>query len=320
MKGFALILIAFSFNAFAQGPYAPVTDSLGTTAMHKDSSAFVDWASASIIERGWQNITDTTLGRTTIGDNQSATDKSGINGVVSLGDSGIAILTFSSPIINGNGSDFTVFENAFNNTFLELAHVEVSSDGINFFRFESISLSQINTQILNVVDATDIHNLAGKYRNQYGTPFDLEELVGITGLDVNNITHVKIIDVVGNINEPYATYDSQGNVINDPFPTPFPTGGFDLDAIGVIHSFVGIKESAIAFKLYPNPANAIVQILFENQSEKQIDIIDLNGVIVERFTTYSNSFQLNVSDYSNGFYFIRTTAEGRSSTQKLLVN
>ena len=127
-------------NVFAQGPYAPVADSIGTTAIQKDSSAFIDWASACIVERGWKNITDTTLGKTSTGDIYSATEKSGINGVVSLGDGGSAILTFSSPIINGNGPDFAVYENAFNNTFLELAHVEVSSDGFNYFRFESSSL------------------------------------------------------------------------------------------------------------------------------------------------------------------------------------
>jgi hypothetical protein len=33
----------------------------------------------------------------------------------------------------------------------------------------------------------------------------------------------------------YASCDSQGHQINDPWPTPFPTGGFDLDAVGVIH-------------------------------------------------------------------------------------
>jgi hypothetical protein len=33
----------------------------------------------------------------------------------------------------------------------------------------------------------------------------------------------------------YASYDSQGHQINDPWPTNFPTGGFDLDAVGVIN-------------------------------------------------------------------------------------
>ena len=33
----------------------------------------------------------------------------------------------------------------------------------------------------------------------------------------------------------YSRCDSQGHQINDPWPTNFPTGGFDLDAVGVIN-------------------------------------------------------------------------------------
>ena len=320
MRFLTTIFITISINVFAQGPYAPVAGSLGTTAMHKDSSAFVDWAYACIVERGWQNITDTTLGKTTIGDSFSATDKSGVNGVVSLGDGGTATVTFSSPIIDGTGDDFAVFENAFDNTFLELAHVEVSSDGINFFRFESVSLSQVNTQILNIVNTTEIYNLAGKYRAQYGTPFDLEELIGITGLDINNVTHVKIIDVVGSINEPYASYDSQGNIINDPFPTPFETGGFDLDAIGIIHSFVGIKELTNAFNVFPNPASQQATIIFDNYADKTIQLIDLNGIIVKQIKTRSKEVQLNLLKYEKGIYILKSIEGEHVSIKKLLIN
>ncbi len=320
MRFLATIFITISLNVFAQGPYAPVAGSIGTTAMHKDSSAFTDWASACTVERGWQNIADTTLGKTSTGDIYSATEKSGVNGVVSLGDGGSAILTFSSPIINGNGPDFAVFENAFNNTFLELAHVEVSSDGINYFRFESFSLSQINTQIISNVNATGIQNLAGKYRAQFGTPFDLEQMIGITNLDVNNITHVKIIDVVGSINEQYGSFDSQGNIINDPFPTPFETGGFDLDAIGVIHSFVGIKESPNTFKIFPNPAKEKATIIFDNLSEKTIQLIDLNGVIVFQLKSKSNQIDLDLFRYSKGVYILKLIEGKNINIQKLLIN
>jgi len=320
MRLITIILLFYSVNVFTQGPYAPIADSIGTTAMHKDSSIFIDWASACYIERGWKNISDTTLGKTSSGDSFSATDKSGINGVVSLGDSGTAILTFSSPIINGNGADFAIFENAFDNTFLELAHVEVSSDGINYFRFESVSLSQINTQIINEVNTTEINNLAGKYRAQFGTPFDLEQMIGITNLDVNNITHVKIIDVVGSINEPYASYDSQGNIINDPFPTPFETGGFDLDAIGVIHSFVGIKELTTPFKVFPNPASHQATIIFDNYADKTIQLIDLNGIIVKQIKTRSNQVELNLLQYAKGIYILKSIEGENISIKKLLIN
>ena len=61
-------------------------------------------------------------------------------------------------------------------------------------------------------------------------------LAGTPGLDIQRITHVKVIDVVGSIDPDYASHDSHGNKVNDPWPTPFHTGGFDLDAIGVIHA------------------------------------------------------------------------------------
>ena len=160
-----------------------------------------------------------------------------LNGIVSLGDGGQAILKFENPIINGPGWDFAVFENSFSDTFLELGFVEVSSNGNDFFRFESTSLTQDTIQIdaFGSVIPEKINNLAGKYRANYGTPFELEELSLEQGLDINNITHIKIIDVIGSIDPNIGTYDFQNNLINDPFPTPFPSSGFDLDAVGVIH-------------------------------------------------------------------------------------
>ena len=173
---------------------------------------------------------------------------------------------------------------------------------------------------MNEVNATDIRNLAGKYRAQYGTPFDLEEMVGITNLNVNSITHVKIIDAIGSINQSYASYDSQGNMINDPFPTPFETGGFDLDAIGVIHSFVGIEESLNTFKVFPNPAKEKATIIFDNLSDKTIQLIDLNGVIVFQLKSNSNQIDLDLFRYSKGVYILKLIEGGNINIQKLLIN
>jgi len=155
--------------------------------------------------------------------------------VVSLGDGGSATLHFNPPFENLPGPDFAVFENGHLGGFLELAHVEVSSDGIRFFRFPSISLTQTKEQVgtFDVLDPGKIRNLAGKYRAGQGTPFDLEDLRQHEPLlDLDRITHVRVIDVVGTIDPAHASYDSEGRIINDPYPTPFFTGGFDLDAVG----------------------------------------------------------------------------------------
>jgi hypothetical protein len=111
------------------------------------------------------------------------------------------------------------------------------ADGERFVRFPSVSLTPTDEQVdgFGSLDPTNIHNLAGKYRQGYGTPFDLEDLADSTGIDINNIRFVKIIDVVGCIQPEYASYDSEGNIVNDPWPTPFYSGGFDLDAVCVIN-------------------------------------------------------------------------------------
>jgi hypothetical protein len=156
---------------------------------------------------------------------------------VSLGDGGSATLTFASPIMNGPGFDFAIFENGFDVgapgsglAFLELAFVEVSTDGVRYVRFQSSDNVQDTLQFSNAsgMDGSKLNNLAGKYIYDYGTPFDLDELKDSIGLDVNNINYVRVVDVVGSINAIYATHDSRGYIINDPYPTNFPSSGFDL--------------------------------------------------------------------------------------------
>ena len=92
------------------------------------------------------------------------------NKVVSLGDSGVALLTFDVPIRNNVGPDFLVFENGFSANYLELAFVEVSSDGIHFFRFPAVSNRSITKQIGpydTFGEVNGLYNLAGKYEVNY---------------------------------------------------------------------------------------------------------------------------------------------------------
>lgn len=324
MKYYIILLLNLFFfhqESSAQGPYAPHVGQQGTSAIHRDSAVFVNWASNAIIERGWQNIADTSLGKTTAGTVNDVLGKSGTGGVVSLGDGGSAILTFATPIKNEPGADFAVFENSFNDSFLELAFVEVSSDGVNFFRFPSHSLTQNSVQLDNNanMDATNINNLAGKYRAQYGTPFDLEELTGISGLDVNNITHVKIIDVVGNIDPEFARYDNFSNIINDPFPTPFPTGGFDLDAVGVIHQqTVSIEENnTLVQQVYPNPFQNYLTIQLKNNESATYEVVSSNGqqVLSGQLMTGST---ISTENLPKGIYFLKVQNQVQQSVQKLI--
>src|SRR5262249_22821173 len=114
-----------------------------------------------------------------------------------------------------------------------------SSDGTNYYRFPATSDTQTTTQVASfgLLDATNLNNLAGKYVAGFGTPFDLGELAGVSPLlDVNDVRFVRIVGVVGSIDPLYATDDSVGNIVNDPWPTASASSGFDLDAVGVINA------------------------------------------------------------------------------------
>ena len=304
------ILIGLGLNSiWAQGSFAPNASTSGTTAMHRDSSAFVNWAIACTVQRGPQDISQNGSPLVATGDDHFAIGKSGVNGVVSLGDGGTATLTFAYGIVNGPGPDFAVFENAFNNDFLELAFVEVSSNGVDFVRFPAISEIQdtLQTDPFGNTNATEIYNLAGKYRSQYGTPFDLDDLTDTTNINLNWISHVRIVDVVGSINEAYATFDVNGRKINDPFPTDFPSGGFDLDAVGVINeSPVSIQESErLIFTIYPNPARDQVQVTLNNPYQHEISVFSISGQLILNFNVSSSKSNIDIADWPSGVYLLK---------------
>lgn len=242
------LFIFFCFTAgsvFSQ--YPPAAGLPGSTAISADSSVWIAWASECTVIRGPVDISGQTAGFADFGADTAATGSPDLN-VVSLGDGGVAVVRFYPPVRNGEGYDFAVFENAFSDSFLELAKVEVSTDGIHFCGFYSVSLTQTDSQTTTfaITDPTRIHNLAGKYRGGFGTPFDLDSLTGSCAeVNPDSICWIRITDVVGSVLPEYANYDSEGHIINDPWPTPFNTSGFDLDAVGAIHVHsAGISSQA----------------------------------------------------------------------------
>jgi len=310
-----LLFLLFSPHLWAQ--YPPAAGQIGSTAISKDSTIFIEWANSCNVSRGYINISDSSFedpaypgtNRASYG---NASDANGIadNNAVSLGDHGTAILSFAHPIANGGGFDFAVFENSFDDTYLELAFVEVSSDGIHFVRFPSVSLTQVNTQIqsFGTLDATKLHNLAGKYRLFYGTPFDLSDLQDSSGINIMHITHIRIVDVIGSITELYSSYDSQGHIVNDPFPTPFWTSGFDLDAVGVINNTLntGINaynQSEPDISIFPNPADDYIKVQGLSAAVNHFQITDTYGKIVKHSDVKATA-NIDVQNLSKGLYCI----------------
>jgi hypothetical protein len=207
--------------------------------------------------------------------------------IVSLGDldatqigngilPGRITLGFAQPFANGPGWDFAVFENAstfFSAPFIfaELAYVEVSTDGVNFARFPSVSLNvepgagipgdtELNAgfgRAFAGLNTTNVKNLAGIHPTNVGTAFDLSDLADdplVSGglLDLWNVYFVRLVDIPGN----GAYLDSQGNPILDTWLTT-GSGGLDLDAVGTRY-LSPIPEPATWAAMLSGAALAIV--------------------------------------------------------------
>jgi hypothetical protein len=228
----------FAAASAAAGPY---------TEAGYDSSLMVAWATeVEAIVRGPVHIANPGLGLASFGSPELALgpandDPDDPYDVVSLGDGGSLTLYFETGIGDGPGDDFAVYENGFfvpsaGGLHAELAFVEVSSDGASFARFPATSLNGVPVASFDTLDPSDYHNLAGKHELTLGTGFDLDDLAGDPlvssgALLLHDVRYVRLIDVVGD----GSRLDRLANPIYDPYSTPFPAGGFDAEAVGVLH-------------------------------------------------------------------------------------
>lgn len=319
-----LVLIPAFSNAQS---FHPAPGNPNTNAIKKDSSCFVSWASGGTITRGFIDISDTTAeasgsNRASFGTLSQAFGPATGNtvDVVSLGDSGIATLTFDQFIMDGPGYDFAVFENGFADNYIELAHVEVSSDGIHFFRFPSTSEVPLTSQMTNASfsDCRMMDNLAGKYRAGFGTPFDLSDLPNDPDLNKNAVQFVRIIDAIGAISGTHFTTDQHGTKINDPFPTPFESGGFDLEAIGIINGTLGLDElQALNVSAYPNPATDQVQITLKG--EAVLNLYSTDGRLIEQVSHFDQT-SVSLEHLAHGLYHLVVSQNGKTQTLNILRN
>lgn len=318
-----IVCLFWALSLSAQSPYAPAAGVIGSDAIHKDSSLIKAWAAHCEVKRGYLNINDQSIGLTSVGDSSAALGEALSNGVISLGDSGYATLRFDATLFDGPGPDFAVFENGFEaqtgGYYLELAFVEVSSDGQNFFRFPAHSLTDTSSGInsFGTLDPRQLNNLAGKYRSGFGTPFDLAEMAGINGLDIQAISAIRIVDVVGIHAGPNASRDTAGRVVVDPYPTDFPSGGFDLDAVAAIHlNPVGLNDPSLEkVQFYPNPVKDFLQ-LNGLKGAYDYQIIDLNGSVCEEGRL--ERAEIDLSGLKSGAYFLILQKTDAVKTLKLI--
>ncbi len=97
--------------------------------------------------------------------------------------------------------------------------------------------------------------------------------------------------------------------------------GVILDNLSV-EGTLGLEDlSTGSFQIYPNPSNTIFNIDLRNNNEFEFKVYDITGkVIINKSKVNRSSYQLNMSSFSPGMYFINITANNQSATRKLLLH
>ncbi len=128
--------------------------------------------------------------------------------------------------------------------------------------------------------------------------------------------------MVGNIYE-YATYDIYENPINDPWPTPFESSGFDLDAVGIIHdkehTAIG-QFNKIEYSIGPNPFSDFLKIN-DLKEGVEINIFNLDSEHIFNFKVdKEGSVLIKGNNLPKGLLLLQIIEDGNSITRKILHN
>ena len=73
---------------------------------------------------------------------------------------------------------------------------------------------------------------------------------------------------------------------------------------------VGIDNYLLnSIKLYPNPANDVVNVQCTMYNVQSVEVIDVYGKVIKTMSVTENPTRINVSGLANGMYFVRVTTE-----------
>ena len=219
--------------------------------------------------------------------------------VLSLGFGGeIIVGNTDNLIIDGEGADFTIFENVFKNPvngrlFKEPAIISVSKDGQNYtefpYEFSSLEGCAGTHPTYGNADYCD-SEVSG------GDSFDLADI----GLD--SIRYIKIKDITDQVNA------NQNHKYFD-----FSLSGFDLDAL-VIHSYIANVMSSVESDnsdFYTLSSSIVISHIASNS----IQIYNINGILVAE---YSGIGVFQFRELQNGVYIMKISNSKGTAVEKII--
>ncbi len=94
-----------------------------------------------------------------------------------------------------------------------------------------------------------------------------------------------------------------------------------LKQAGTVDSVSLPGNNSSLFKVFPNPASDLVKLSFNinlHNKRKLILIYSINGMLIKQLNAHEDFISVDVSDLSNGLYFIKVISVGKSYSYKLI--
>jgi hypothetical protein len=226
--------------------------------------------------------------------------------ICSLGLGGEIVVGFKNYyIVDAEGPDFTIFENAFINmitkrVFAEPGIVSVSEDGLNFTEFPCDSLS-----LEGCAGTRPTNGRANPFDPSVsgGNTFDLERI------GIKKVRYIKIRD--------FSEYVLENK--SHPFYDP-TISGFDLDAVAGLHLEPITSSSNI--ENHTNESFSIqfkrLNIEIESDETLAIKIFDSIGMMLI-YSTFSGYSTFDLSNYPNGVFLIYLQCKSQHYVIKFLI-
>ncbi len=98
--------------------------------------------------------------------------------------------------------------------------------------------------------------------------------------------------------------------------------GVILDNFGIEGVTLDIQDfSTNSISIYPNPSKNIFNIDLNSINEFKFEVFDITGkVVIDKNKISNNTYQLDMSQFSSGMYFIDITTNDIEVTKKLILN
>ena len=71
--------------------------------------------------------------------------------------------------------------------------------------------------------------------------------------------------------------------------------------------------------VYPNPANHVLNITFDNAIQTKVLLFDAQGKIIAETAINSQNYILPLSHLQEGMYFLNVTSDDLTETKKIFV-